>query len=279
MGGNALEKENMGRVAEALCRLYSERHEIVVTHGNGPQVGELYLKEGKNLSILTEETQRIIGNNIKNFIHEECPSCRASVIMTRVLVYTNDREFSEPSKPIGRFYDKEKLVPRGRMEFSVKKMERGYRLVVPSPEPRKIFEVDKIIKAIRNGRIAIAAGGGGAAVAIQGRKTVRMNAVVDKDLASALLAEKIAADAFFILTDIDRAFIDFGSVNAKPIYRMNVKTALRYIDKGYFENGSMLPKVRACVEFARKRRMNAAIGNINDIENVLRFRSCTIVTP
>ncbi len=279
MGGNALEEDNIRIVAKALCRLHSEKHEIVVTHGNGPQVGELYLKEGKNLSLLTEETQKIIGNNIKKVIHKECPECRASVIMTRVLVYTNDREFSEPSKPIGRFYNKEKLVPRGRREFSVKRMKNGYRLVVPSPEPRSIFELDKIIKTMRSGRIAIAAGGGGAAVAIKGRKRVRMNAVVDKDIASALLAKKIAADAFFILTDIDRAFINFGSMDARPIYRMNVKNARSYMDKGYFEEGSMLPKVRACMEFAEERRMNAAIGNINDIENVLRFRSCTVVTP
>lgn len=279
LGGNALEEENMSIVAKALCRLRSENNEIVVTHGNGPQVGELYLKENKNLSLLTEETQKVIGNSIKRFIHKECRECMISVIMTRVLVNRDDREFSEPSKPIGRFYNEEKLVPRGKMGFSVKRMEKGYRLVVPSPEPLKILEVDKIIKTIKSGRIVIAAGGGGAPVAIKNRKHIRVNAVIDKDLTSALLAEKIAADAFFILTDVERAFINFGSADARPIFKMDVKRARNYMNRGYFGKGSMLPKVKACAEFAERRGMKAAIGNINNIEKVLSFRSCTIVTP
>ncbi len=279
LGGNALEKKNAAVVARTVCGLHSRGHSIVITHGNGPQVGELYLKEGRSLSLLTEETQDSIGREIRKAILENCSMADVEIVRTRTLVSMRDREFSDPSKPIGKFYHYEADVPRGRKKFEVKKLENGFRIVVPSPAPLRIFELNKIMILLEKGNIVIAAGGGGAAMIISKGRRRRADAVIDKDMTSALLAEKVNADGFFILTNVDGAYLNFEKRGKGPIRRMKTPKAREYASLGCFEKGSMLPKVNACIDFAEKTGRRAAIGNIEKAEAVLKYKSATIVAP
>lgn len=279
LGGNAFNKRNLKTAVKAIVALHEDGDEVVITHGNGPQVGELYLKEGKNLGVLTRETEQQLGDQISRAVSRfSGGKAKVSVVLTRTIVRRNDLEFKRPTKPIGGFYKTAESVPTGNRGFEVKKLERGYRLVVPSPRPMEIVEVGRVSRLLSEGRIVIAAGGGGSSVFRSGKSLKYADAVIDKDLASSLLAVKIGADRLFILTNVDFAYTDFGGKNQKRITRMEVKQAERYLREGHFEEGSMKPKVEACIEFVRKRHGAAAIGNIAKIEEVISLRS-TVVLP
>ncbi len=278
LGGNAFGEESLRIAAKAIASLRSAGGEIVVTHGNGPQVGRLYLKEGKTLGLLTGETERELGSRIAKAITSEARGIKVSVVTTRVVVHKNDPEFRNPTKPIGRFYRDKRAVPTGLRHFEVRRLGRGYRLVVPSPRPVRIIEAGKIESLLSGGRVVIAAGGGGIAVGRSGRGLVPVDAVIDKDFASSLLAVKIRAERLFILTDVGFAYTRFGKKDQKPIRRVSVRQAERYLRQGSFEKGSMEPKILACIEFVRRSGGIAAIGCISKPEEVVSLRS-TVILP
>ncbi len=280
LGGNAFSEKNLEIVAREISLLHSKGNEVVVTHGNGPQVGELYLEEGKNLGILTGQTQAELGMEIERAVLRSIKGGgrKVAIVLTRALVSKDDPEFKNPTKPIGHFYRRREMVPGKRGEFRVKKLLNGYRLVVPSPKPLELMEVREVMDLLGRRYIVIAAGGGGVAVIRTEVGVQFANAVVDKDLASALLAERIRADRLFILTNVDGAYLNFGKKNEVRIDRIKFRKLLSYLRAGQFESGSMAPKVQACINFVKNTGKIAAIGDISRIEDVLKLRT-TVILP
>lgn len=275
LGGNALGKnlhEQMLAVketAKAIVDLVEEGQEVVISHGNGPQVGMIHLAMAelskKNpqygytpLSVCVGMSQGYIGYDLQNALREELLDRNinkpVSTIITQVCVDADDQAFENPTKPIGNFMTKEEAV---EMQKNGKKvMEdagRGYRRVVASPKPIDIIEIETIKALIDAEQIVIASGGGGIAVTQQGNHLKGASAVVDKDFASCKLAELIDADCLIILTAIEKVAINFGKPNEKWLSNITVDETNEYIKQGHFAPGSMLPKIQAAVEFASSK--------------------------
>ena len=282
VGGNALKNSKvLNKLSAYIARLSGLGNEIVVTHGNGPQVGKLALHNDGNLALLTKETEAEIGSMIRKSIARANRKLGSStkIVYTRVLVDKNDPNFKNPTKPIGRFYSRaeaEKLAERG---FVMKPLLKGYRRVVASPKPLAILDVAEVRRLLKEAGIVIAAGGGGIAVARSGNRLRYMDAVIDKDLASSLLAVKLRADRFVILTDVDGVVLGYHTGRSRLLRRVSAPALMAYAITEHFEAGSMLPKVMACIGFVRRTHGRAAIGNLNKADRVLSLRDATVVTP
>ncbi|QOJ78432.1 carbamate kinase [Infirmifilum lucidum] len=295
LGGNALirrgqtgtfeeQVENVRHIAPSIARLTSE-YRIVLTHGNGPQVGNLYLQQecareipAMPLHACVAMTQSLIGYMIQTAFSLCCPGIRVNVIPTRVLVDPDDPAFSNPSKPIGPYYPEsnvENLAKKGWRLVYVQ--SRGWRRVVPSPKPRGIVELEQIKASVENSEITVAVGGGGIPVVDRGRGLEGVDAVVDKDLASSLLAVLLDADLFVILTDVEGVYREYGFPNQVLIRELCCKEAKRLLEAGYFPQGSMGPKVEAAVFFAEKTGRRALIGSLDRLEEVIKGESGTVV--
>lgn len=236
IGGNAVSsRSTLRNVALGIVDLFQKGNEIIVTHGNGPQVGRLALRDKKSLALLTEETEREIGSEIVDAISKAAKGDKrvlAKIVLTHVLVDRNDREFRSPSKPIGRFYSESEAARMRKKGFVMKRMLKGYRRVVPSPRPKAIVEERLIRELPEFGIIVVAAGGGGIPVT----KSRRLeNAVIDKDLASSLLAMRLKADELVILTNTAGVYLNFGTkhqtylekVESRPCQDMQNRASLR----------------------------------------------------
>lgn len=274
LGGNALsldgkataaaQQQVANQTAGLLARLVQAGHELAVVHGNGPQIGNIILHEE---AINTEKTptmpvdtcgamsQGQIGYWLQNAFFNNFQTLGinkpVAAIVTQVVVDPNDPAFSNPTKPIGPFYNEEEAkklaAERG---FTVKEdAGRGWRKVVPSPKPIDIVEADLVKMALDNQAILIAAGGGGIPVYYQDDKLVGLEAVIDKDFAAAKLAEIIEADVLLILTAVDTVKINYGQDDEQSISQMTLDQARQYIAEGQFAPGSMLPKVEASIKF------------------------------
>lgn len=280
VGGNALRS---GKVLNKLCAtvvaLAARGDELVITHGNGPQVGALAMHTKKSLAALTKETQSQIGGQImKSLISvDRKVGGNARIIYTHVVVSKDDAEFDNPTKPIGEFCSKaeaERLAKRG---FVMKHLLKGYRRVVPSPKPRRIVELGKVEAALGEKRIVIAAGGGGIAVTNSRGGMRYVDAVVDKDLASSLLARRIHADRLLILTNVDGVFIGYHTKKSHLLNSASVSQMRRYLLREHFEAGSMLPKVRACIDFVSSTGKYAAIGNLSKPLRAFNLKGATVI--
>jgi carbamate kinase len=283
VGGNVLTDESVLKsLSEAVVALHAGGAEVIITHGNGPQVGELALVERKNLAVLTAQTEAELGLEIEMSLTrfgKGSGRARPAIVLTRVLVDANDPEFRHPTKPIGPFVSAEKAVALAQKGITAKKLIHGYRRVVPSPKPREIIEAEMIRGLLKDGYLVIAAGGGGIAVVRKGRGLAYADAVIDKDLASSLLATMLKADRLIILTNVDGAFLDFGTPRSRIIARASAREMAGHIADGQFEEGSMLPKVEACVEFVKMTRKPAAIGNLVNARSVIDMEKATVITP
>jgi carbamate kinase len=275
IGGNSLIKDEQHmsvpdqyaavvETARHITDLVERGFRVVITHGNGPQVGFILLRSEYARGILHEvpldsigaDTQGAIGYQIQQAMQNEFRrrGLKKSVasIVTQTLVDKNDPAFAKPSKPIGQFYKKEEAEDRMRVEkwTMVEDAGRGWRRVVPSPKPIRIIEADVIKKLVTDGVILVAAGGGGIPVVEDDAGNLRgVAAVIDKDLASAVLAKEISADLLVISTAVEKVYLNFGKPDQKALDRMTVAEAKQYIEEGHFKPGSMLPKVQACVQF------------------------------
>lgn len=273
LGGNALGNnlpEQMVAVkttAKAIADLIEDGYEVVVTHGNGPQVGNINLAMEElhriypndpltPLSVCVAMSQGYIGYNLQNALREELLNRginkSVSTIITQVCVDENDEAFNNPTKPIGKFLTKEEadeLISNG--ENVISDAGRGYRRVVASPKPVDIIEIDTIRTLLSAGQIVIAGGGGGIPVVKQGNHLKGVGAVIDKDFVSAKIAELIDADTLVILTAVEKVAINFGKPNEVWLDSLSVDQAEKYIKEDQFANGSMLPKVQAAVMFAK----------------------------
>lgn len=279
IGGNAISKMALTRISSSIASLHEKRAELVITHGNGVQVGELASVEDKSLSVLTAQTEAEIGLSLMGSIsaHLRRKKSNISIVITRVLVNSNDPEFRSPTKPIGRFYSSEEAKRIAVKGIVMKHLIHGYRRVVPSPKPLDIMETGLILTLLRDKYIVIAAGGGGIPVSNFGQRMKYHDAVIDKDYASSLLARKINADALFILTNVNGAYLNFGKRNKKLLHKVHTAELKEYIKDGQFEEGSMLPKVKACIDFVEKSRGTASIGSLSKPSEALGMRSTVII--
>jgi len=280
LGGNALSTEEsaLGSVMEAVHVLYSKGN-VVITHGNGPQVGELSDIEHKPLAVLTAQTEAEIGiylgERLMEYFRARHKLVSVDTVLTKVLVDSNDPAFRNPSKPIGRFYSRSAALNLSKKGFKMKKLIGGYRRVVPSPKPVKIINIDEIAYQASLRHIVIAAGGGG----IPMFKDYKLaEGVIDKDYATALLASQMGARAMFILTNVEGAYLYFGTKGQRLISKASISEMEAYIRKGFFEEGSMKPKVEACVDYVKKTGGKAAIGDMSNALDTIAFKGCTLIS-
>ena len=280
LGGNALlhgnepgtiqqQEKNTYDTCIHLIKLINEGYNIVITHGNGPQVGNIMLRNEAGykehripkmpLDICVADSQGGIGymieRQIKNILSDHKIRKNVVTIVTQVLVDINDPAFQEPTKPIGAFYLKEEaelLTRSNNFIFKEDPRKRGWRRVVPSPEPEEIMNKKIIKDLVKKGNIVIAAGGGGVPV-YKGtdKKLYGVEAVIDKDLASSLLAREIGADAFYILTDVPKVYLNFHKPNQQALDKIKVSEAEEYLVNGEFADGSMAPKILAAIRFVK----------------------------
>lgn len=275
LGGNALGDDLAGQMqavkqtAQAIVDLIAHGHQVVVTHGNGPQVGMINLAfeaAAKTdvhtpmlpMSVCVALSQGYIGYDLQNALREELLSRNMHIpvatLITQVEVDANDQAFSNPTKPIGSFFSKEEaeqLALKG--DILKEDAGRGYRRVVASPQPVDIIEKETVKALIDACHVVIAAGGGGIPVIREGNHLRGASAVIDKDWASAKLAAMIDADMLIILTAVEKVAINFGKPNEQWLDKLTLGDADRFIAEGHFAKGSMLPKVEAAASFARSR--------------------------
>lgn len=286
LGGNALQKANEPATAESqqkVCEQTAEQlleiikagFEVVVTHGNGPQVGNLVLQQQVAASERTPAmpldtcdamSQGMIGYWLQRAIDKSLTNAgipkKAITVVSQVVVDPNDPAFGNPTKPIGPFYTEEEARGIMKEKGYVFKEDagRGWRRVVPSPKPVDIVEKDVIRDLVNEGHIVIAVGGGGIPVICRADGTIEgVEAVIDKDLASAKLAELLGADILLILTAVEKVSIHFGQPNQSDLEEVTTDQMKQYMQEGHFAPGSMLPKVEAAVQFAESRPGRLAI--------------------
>ncbi|MFA7534220.1 MAG: carbamate kinase, partial [Tissierellaceae bacterium] len=262
-------------------------HEIVVAHGNGPQVGMINLAmEDVNMPFpeCVAMSQGYIGYHLQNRILEELNkrniTKNVSTIITQVVVEENDKAFDNPTKPIGKFYMREEaaVIEREKGYIMIEDSGRGYRRVVPSPKPIDVVEKESIKALVEKGHIVITVGGGGIPV-IKDKLGYRgIDGVIDKDLASAKIADLLDMDYLFILTAVPMVSINFGKENEIGLDKMSVGEAKAYMENNQFAKGSMLPKVMAAVEFVQsKKERKSVIASLYEAEKALKGNSGTII--
>ncbi len=283
LGGNALgdnlakQMDAVSTTARAIADLIEDGHEVVIVHGNGPQVGMIHnamMELARSdpdrytpapLSVCTAMSQGYIGYDLQNSLREELLDRGiekgVAMLLTQVEVNPDDPAFMNPSKPIGAFMTKEEAEKLAAKDYKVAEdAGRGYRFVVASPEPVSIIEIDTIRSMLECGRVVIACGGGGIPVfKTKGHHLKGAKAVIDKDFAAECLAEALDADMLIILTAVEKVAINFGKPDEKQLDRLTPEEARGYIEAGEFAPGSMLPKVKAAVRFAESRNGRSAL--------------------
>lgn len=294
LGGNALgstcleQKTLVKEVAKQIINLIKDNHQVVIVHGNGPQVGMINLafSESSNEMPFPEcgaMSQGYIGYHLQNALFNELKANDISkdviTIVTQVLVDPDDPLFQNPSKPVGTFYSKEDALILEKEKGYVMKEDagRGFRRVVPSPLPIDIIEKNAIMSAIKDGHIVICAGGGGIPVIYNNNTLEGVAAVIDKDYASAKVGELIDADYLIILTAVENAYINFRLPNEMKLENITKEDAIRYSEMGYFAKGSMYPKIQACIKFLNKPNKVAVISSLNKAKEAFNFEIGTII--
>ena len=285
LGGNALlrrgekmtaenQRENIRIAAKVLAPII-EKHEVVISHGNGPQVGLLSLQsaaykevEEYPLDILGAQTQGMIGYMIEQELGNHLPvEIPIASILTMVEIDPEDPAFSNPTKPIGPIYDEKEARDLAKLKgWNIKQDGEYWRRVVPSPEPHRIFQLRPIHWLLEKGTVVICAGGGGIPTSYKDNgKLEGVEVVIDKDRASSLLAFELEADLLIMATDTDGVYLDWGSESEKIIS----KTTPEEISKYSFDKGSMGPKVEAACSFVERSGQRAVIGSLKDIEKMV----------
>lgn len=303
IGGNAIIKEgqkgtleeqiqNINESVEPVLELIEQGNTVVITHGNGPQVGNSLIKNqmaesvvpAYPLDVLDAETQGNLGYLIqqafRNKMVERNINRPVATIVTQSVVSKDDPAFSNPTKPIGPFYTQEeldKILETEEISY-VEDSGRGYRRVVASPKPVTIVEKEAIQALLDKEITVITAGGGGIPVIEENGMLKGTDAVIDKDFASALLAAEINADFLFILTGVEQVAIHFGTPQQQNLLEMTVEEALRYMEEGHFPKGSMGPKIEAAIMFLEKGGKNVIITSMDKLQDALDGKTGTRVT-
>ena len=303
LGGNALgntpeeQLELVRHTAKTIVDLAQDGYEVIVGHGNGPQVGMINLAmefsctKGGNTPYMPfpecgAMSQGYIGYHLQQAIQQELKARgvdkECAAIVTQVVVAANDPGFAKPTKPVGSFYTKEeadKIAAEKGFTF-VEDAGRGYRRVVPSPIPQRIVELKVVEQLVKAGDIVITVGGGGIPVVETEQGLKGVAAVIDKDRSSALLAQSIGADMLIILTAVDRVCINYNKPDQKELPTMTLEEAEKYIEEKQFAPGSMLPKVQSCMEFVKNNTHGgtALITSLQKAKVALQGETGTIIT-
>lgn len=294
-GGNALIREgekgtfqeqlkNIDRSAEGIVKMVQAGWKVVITHGNGPQVGHILLQQEHPeapkmpLFVCVAQSQALIGCVIQEALyshfHKAGLHTPVVTLVTQVLVNKNDPAFKEPTKPIGPYYPSEKGLP---IEWHMTETRKGFRRLVPSPDPKRIVEGDSV-RDLSGTAVVIAAGGGGIPVTRRDRTLQGVDAVIDKDLAGQLLAEVVDADLFVILTDVPNVYLNYGEKNQKALSKTGLKAVKQYLKKGHFPSGSMGPKMEAAVRFLERRKgRRVIVSSLEQFEDALKGKAGTII--
>lgn len=303
LGGNAILKpkekgtakeqlENVRKTSRYLVELMQEGYQIVVTHGNGPQIGGILLKNELSASILPSmpldicgaQSQGMIGYMLQQSIRNELAEANLQVpvvsLVTQTIVDPNDKAFMNPSKPIGSFYPlaKAKELQAEKGWSMIEDSGRGYRRVVPSPAPREIVEHDTIRTLLEEGTVVIAAGGGGIPVVHEEDGQLRgIVAVVDKDLTAQIIACETRAQILLMLTDVEKVALNFGKANQIDIDALSIEDAELYLRKGEFGIGSMAPKVEAAIRFIKSGGEKAIITSLELCKEAIEGKAGTVI--
>ena len=305
LGGNAIlshddegtaeqQMANVRRTAEDIVAILREGYHVAITHGNGPQVGDILLKNDMArqklppmpLDVCSAESQGMIGYMLEQSLIEALSSAGiqkpVASVLTQTRVDSDDEAFENPTKPIGPYYSQpeaEKLKKEKGWEI-VGDAGRGYRRVVPSPTPKGFLEETVISLLHREGVLVVASGGGGVPVSVGEDGDIHgLEAVIDKDRAAAVLGGIIRADTLLILTDVPSVYLNFGTKNQTPLERITASEAENLLKKGEFARGSMQPKVESCVRFVRQGGKRAIVTSISLALEALAGRAGTTITP
>ena len=300
IGGNAIiaehergtwaeQRANAAIIARELAALKRNGHELVLTHGNGPQVGALHVQHSRAgdevpalpFDALVAMTQGQLGYLLQTAIEEADPDVRTATLLTRVRVDPEDPSFAHPTKPIGRFFADEREARRaaGKSLTVAPDSSRGWRTVVPSPRPHEIVEFEQIVTLARAGMLVIAAGGGGIPVVWRGERLAGAEAVIDKDRASATLARAVDADLLVMLTGVEWVSLDYGTRWQRDMARLTASDAARLLDAGEFPPGSMGPKVESAVRFVREGGSGAIVTCAERLLGAVDGSSGTRIVP
>jgi carbamate kinase len=325
LGGNAIKQAdekgtseeqfiNVETACKAITALIKKGYDIVLTHGNGPQSGNLMVQQeaaketipAMPMDVVGAMTQGQIGYMIQQTLHnllvQEKIDRSVATVVTQVIVSKDDPDFEDPSKPVGNFFTEKEVTtlveegyvlnpPPGKNHgekkmagYVIKKVkpngERPFRRVVPSPDPKRLAEAPAIKTLVDAGSIVIASGGGGVPVMEKDGGILKgLNGVIDKDKAGEKLAEAIDADIFLVLTDIECVYLNFGKENQKPVHNLTVKEAKQYLNEGHFLAGSMEPKICACIRFIEEANGEKAIvTSLENAEKALEGKAGTVIT-
>ena len=300
LGGNALGKSPeeqlklVKNTASSLIGLIQAGNQVVISHGNGPQVGQINLgmdfaaQNGKTAAFPFPEcgamSQGYIGyhlqQSLQNELHQRGMEKDVVTTVTQVVVDPSDPAFENPTKPVGDFYTKEQAaqIEQEKGYTFVEDAGRGYRQVVPSPLPKRIVELNSIETLIENGALVIAAGGGGVPVVEEGGALTGVPAVIDKDRFSALLADNVDADQLIILTAVDYVYINYNQPDEQKLTELSQAQAQELIDAGQFPAGSMLPKIQACLSFVKGHpERKAIITSLAGLDQALEGKLGTVI--
>lgn len=300
LGGNALGKSPeeqlklVKNTASSLIGLIQAGNQVVISHGNGPQVGQINLgmdfaaQNGKTAAFPFPEcgamSQGYIGyhlqQSLQNELHQRGMETDVVTTVTQVVVDPSDPAFENPTKPVGDFYTKEQAaqIEQEKGYTFVEDAGRGYRQVVPSPLPKRIVELNSIETLIENGTLVIAAGGGGVPVVEEGGALTGVPAVIDKDRSSALLADNVDADQLIILTAVDYVYINYNQPDEQKLTELSQAQAQDLIDAGQFPAGSMLPKIQACLSFVKGHpERKAIITSLAGLDQALEGKLGTVI--
>ncbi len=305
VGGNSLIQDKAHQTVEDqyaavletsqhIVKMIKAGYEVVITHGNGPQVGFVLRRSEIARSQVHEvpldscgaDTQGAIGYNFQmalgNEFHKHDMHKNVATVVTQVLVDKEDSAFTEPTKPIGSFlsYEEAMMLKQNEGWDMVEDAGRGWRRVVASPIPKQIIELAAIKALIANEIIVVAVGGGGIPVIRQDDGSLKgVDAVIDKDFATSLLARNLNADVLIISTAVEKVALNFGTPDEKAIDRMTVAEAKQYIEEGHFAPGSMLPKIKAVIEFIEGGGEKAIVTCPEKLEDAIMGRTGTLIVP
>ncbi|NPV69169.1 MAG: carbamate kinase [Firmicutes bacterium] len=302
LGGNAIlqpgqkgtyaeQLENVRKTCEQVAAMMKDGCRVVITHGNGPQVGNILIQNEAGsgqvpampLDVCGAESQGLIGYMIQqsmtNILRGEGVNVPVVTVVTQMVVSRSDPAFAKPTKPVGPFYTEERAraAMREKGETWIEDAGRGWRKVVPSPDPIRIVERDVILSLVNSGAVVIANGGGGIPVVDEGGRLVGVEAVIDKDLGGQRLAADIGADVFLILTDVPKVALNFRKPDQANLDLVTLDEVVRYQQEGHFKAGSMGPKVEACRRFVAGGGSIAIISSLDTAVEALKGKAGTRV--